>query len=154
MGTEATLACPQAVEMRIAFGGNCIVCVKRLLTTATTRPRQSSTGAPDAPWSSTRRSSPSYISSSAVPASLSPSPYATKRPPGEAQTMAGMGKTDEAVAGGERLDLDPQALRAGKRRLQFEQGNLSRMRARHAHDADGNGSPALTAGHFDPPPTP
>jgi len=49
MGTEATLACPQAVEIRIGFDRNCIVCVKRLLTTATTRPLQSSTGAPDAP---------------------------------------------------------------------------------------------------------
>jgi hypothetical protein len=43
------MACPQAVAIRIAFDGDFLVCVKRLLTTATTRPLQSSTGAPDAP---------------------------------------------------------------------------------------------------------
>jgi hypothetical protein len=43
------MACPQAVAIRIAFDGDFIVCVKRLLTTATTRLLQSSTGAPDAP---------------------------------------------------------------------------------------------------------
>jgi hypothetical protein len=48
-GTETTLGLPQAVEIRIVRDGNCSVCVKMLLTTATTLPSQSSTGAPDAP---------------------------------------------------------------------------------------------------------
>src|SRR5262249_60452297 len=49
IGMETTFGCPHAVEILIARDGNCIVCVKRLLTTATTRPSQSSTGAPEAP---------------------------------------------------------------------------------------------------------
>ena len=47
MGTETTFALPQAVEIRIALDINCSVVVNRLLTTATTRPVQSSTGAGD-----------------------------------------------------------------------------------------------------------
>ena len=49
LGTATTLGLPQAVETRIARNGSCRVCVKMLLTMATTRPSQSSTGAPDAP---------------------------------------------------------------------------------------------------------
>ena len=49
LGTETTLGLPQAVETRIARNGSCRVCVNMLLTTATTRPSQSSTGAPEAP---------------------------------------------------------------------------------------------------------
>jgi len=54
-------------RVRIEFDMNCMVVVNRLLTTATTRPLQSSPGEPEAPWSSTRRSFPSYISSNALP---------------------------------------------------------------------------------------
>ena len=49
MGTETTLGLPQAVEMRITRDMNGMVAVNRLLTTATTRPAQSTTGAPEAP---------------------------------------------------------------------------------------------------------
>jgi hypothetical protein len=38
-----------AVEIRITRDMNCMVVVNRLLTTATTRPAQSSTGEPEAP---------------------------------------------------------------------------------------------------------
>ena len=48
-GTETTLGCPQAVEMRIVRDMNCMLVVNKLLTTATTRPVQSNTGAPEAP---------------------------------------------------------------------------------------------------------
>jgi hypothetical protein len=49
LGTATTLGLPQAVETRMAWNGSYRVCVKMLLTMATTRPSQSSTGAPDAP---------------------------------------------------------------------------------------------------------
>ena len=49
IGTETTLGVPQAVEIRIVRDINCMVVVNRLLTTATTRPTQSTTGAPEAP---------------------------------------------------------------------------------------------------------
>src|SRR5262245_58744263 len=55
VGTATTLGSPQAVETRIAGdiqctgAVSCMVVVSRLLTTATTRPAQSSTGAPEAP---------------------------------------------------------------------------------------------------------
>jgi hypothetical protein len=48
-GTETTLGLPQAVEIRIVRDKNFLVVVNRLRTTATTRPSQSSTGAPEAP---------------------------------------------------------------------------------------------------------
>ena len=49
IGTDTTFALPQAVEIRFTCDINCSVVVNRLLTTATTRPAQSSTGAPEAP---------------------------------------------------------------------------------------------------------
>ena len=49
IGTETTLGLPKAVEIRIALDMNRMVVVNRLLTTATTRPEQSTTGAPEAP---------------------------------------------------------------------------------------------------------
>ena len=49
MGTETTLGLPQAVEIRTVRDMNCMVVVNRLLTTATTLPAQSTTGAPEAP---------------------------------------------------------------------------------------------------------
>jgi hypothetical protein len=49
MGTETTLGLPQAVDTRIAPDMNGMVVVNRLLTTATARPAQSSTGAPEEP---------------------------------------------------------------------------------------------------------
>jgi hypothetical protein len=49
IGTETTLGLPHAVEIRIVRDMNCMVVVNRLLTTATTRPAQSTTGAPEAP---------------------------------------------------------------------------------------------------------
>src|SRR5262245_9900047 len=48
-GMERTLGVCQAVEARTAPVGRPIVCVINVLTTATTRPSQSRTGAPDAP---------------------------------------------------------------------------------------------------------
>ena len=51
-----------------------------VLMTAAMRPLQSKTGAPEAPWSMTRRSFPSYISRRAEPASLPSSTYYTNRP--------------------------------------------------------------------------
>ena len=49
IGTETTFGLPQAVDIRIVREKNCMVVVNRLLTTATTRPAQSTTGAPEAP---------------------------------------------------------------------------------------------------------
>src|SRR5262245_44469267 len=49
LGTATTLGLPQAVDTRMTRNGSCRVCVRMLLTMATTRPSQSSTGAPDAP---------------------------------------------------------------------------------------------------------
>jgi hypothetical protein len=48
-GTETTLGYPHAVEVRIVRDMNCMVVVSRLSTTATTRPVQSNTGAPEEP---------------------------------------------------------------------------------------------------------
>ncbi len=67
--------------MRIVRERKLTSCVSTFVTTATTRPWQSNTGAPEAPWSITRRSIPSYSSSRAVPADRGSSPYWTKRPP-------------------------------------------------------------------------
>jgi hypothetical protein len=47
IGTETTLGLPHAVEMRTVRDMNCMVVINRLLTTATTRPAQSTTGAPE-----------------------------------------------------------------------------------------------------------
>ena len=52
---------------QMAFAKTCVITV---LMTAAIRPSQSNTGAPEAPWSTAKRLSPSYISRSAVPASL------------------------------------------------------------------------------------
>ena len=48
-GNETTLGLPQAVGTRIACDMKCMVDTKSLLTTAATRPEQSSTGAPEEP---------------------------------------------------------------------------------------------------------
>ena len=48
-GTETTLGFPQAVDIRISRDMNHVLVVNSLLTAATTRPVQSSTGAPEAP---------------------------------------------------------------------------------------------------------
>ena len=58
-GTETTLGDPHAVEIRISPNGVARICVITVLMTAATRPSQSNTGAPEAPWSITRRLSPS-----------------------------------------------------------------------------------------------
>ena len=48
-GTETTLGIPHAVDTRIGRENPAIVWVNTKLTTAATRPAQSSTGAPEAP---------------------------------------------------------------------------------------------------------
>jgi hypothetical protein len=59
--------------------GVCLRMEITVLMTAAMRPLQSKTGAPEAPWSMTRRSFPSYISRRAEPASLPSSTYYTNR---------------------------------------------------------------------------
>src|SRR5688572_10679965 len=52
--------------------------------------------------------------------------------------ISGISETDDALLRGERLDSDLQALHTGEWCLQFEHGDLFRMRAHHTNNADGN----------------
>ena len=87
--SEYTPGAHNAVQVCLRVQPSEKVCVITVLTTAATRPSQSNTGAPEAPWSIASRSSPSNISRRAVPASLPSVTYCTNRPPTERRFSPG-----------------------------------------------------------------
>src|SRR4029077_11756612 len=68
IGIETTLGDPHAVEIRLLPNGVERICVITVLMTAATRPSQSNTGAPEAPWPISGGVPPSYVEQGPVAA--------------------------------------------------------------------------------------
>ena len=126
IGTETTFGDPHAVEILLAPNGVRDPPPITVLMMAATRPSQSNTGAPEAPWSMARRLSPSYISRRAVPASLPSVTYCTNRPLTKAWVLIWVGERYDTVFRYKRCHPNFDAPGCGNGRLQFEHGQFFR----------------------------